>query len=277
MKTSNQEQIEYWNGEAGHTWANAQDRLDALLAPISDAVVSLADPQAGERVIDIGCGCGATSLALAQSGAHVWGVDISEPMLARAQQRAEHLDNVRFSVSDASTEPYAAEHDLLFSRFGVMFFEDPYAAFAHLKTALADNGRLVFACWQAPGLNPWMALAGRAIQPFLPEAEPVDPKAPGPFAFADDSYLRDILQQAGYHEIAITPAQFELRLADDLDQAIAALSEVGPLARGLAQLDEATQAKAIHAAREAIAPYLSDNGLWLGSAVWLVRALGNPV
>ncbi len=141
---NNQSQIDFWNGKGGITWATAQERMDNMLAPLSQVAVARANPQAEERVIDVGCGCGATSLALADSGAAVWCVDVSVPMLAVAKQRAASYDNVAFSVTDAATAEYTPDHDLIFSRFGVMFFADPIGAFTQLHGGLKPSGRVVF-------------------------------------------------------------------------------------------------------------------------------------
>lgn len=269
---NNKEQIEYWNGQAGQTWVAAQERMDVLLSPLSRQALDKADAQPGERAIDVGCGCGDTTLALAERGAAVWGVDISEPMLARAKQRASGIEHVKFSRTDAATQSYTADHQLLFSRFGVMFFADPMSAFSNLRTALAEDGRMCFMCWQAPVVNPWVSVAGRAIQPYLPDLRPADPKEPGPFAFADEDYLRDILSQAGFADVRLDHATADLHLGDDLDMAVRFQGEIGPIARILAELDGAEKEQALTAVREALADHLSADGLDLGAATWLVSA-----
>lgn len=273
MAADNQEQIEYWNGKAGVTWTEQQDILDALLAPISDTLVERAAVRPGERVVDVGCGCGDTTLALAARGAAVWGVDISEPMLARARARTPAGAEVAFARTDAATQGFTADHDLVFSRFGVMFFSDPRQAFRNLRTALRGDGRLCFACWQPPRRNPWMAVAGAAVQPFLSEpAETPDPRAPGPFAFADPDYVRDILEGAGFAGIEVESFTPALHVGDSLDNAIALLQQVGPLSRALAELQGAARDDAIAAARAALEPHVTADGLNLGSATWIVRA-----
>jgi SAM-dependent methyltransferase len=244
--SGNNAQIEYWNGQAGQTWVNAQERMDGMLAGLSTTTIERADPRSGERVIDVGCGCGATSIALAQQGASVWGIDISEPMLARAIQRSADLDNVQFSQVDAATASFTADHQLIFSRFGVMFFADPVA---------------------------WVALAGRAVQPFLPVPEsPPDPKAPGPFAFADPDYVRSILEAGGFNDILCDPIAAELNVGASLDEAVAFQGEIGPVARVLAELDDDLKQQALAAAREALLPHVNESGVTLGAACWLVSA-----
>ncbi|MEM8769993.1 MAG: methyltransferase domain-containing protein, partial [Pseudomonadota bacterium] len=160
---SNKAQRDFWNGAAGDVWVEAQEIMDGVLEPLSTAVLQAAAAQTGERVIDIGCGCGDTSFALAETGAEVWGLDISTPMIARARERAAGLERVAFSVGDAATQDYSTDHDLLFSRFGIMFFENPIAAFKQLRCALVPGGRVVFICWQAPKENRWLSIAGQAV------------------------------------------------------------------------------------------------------------------
>lgn len=273
MATGNEEQIEYWNGRAGQTWVEAHHHLDRLLAPISAALLERAAARNSERAIDVGCGCGGTTLALATHGAHVWGIDISAPMLEEAAARAAGLENVRFSRADAAAHPFSPEHDLLLSRFGIMFFSDPYAAFTNLRTALRPEGRLCFVCWQQPRANAWIALAGSAVQPFLPAPEAqADPRAPGPFAFADPDYLRDILTHAGFDDVDIAPLTPTLHVADSLDEAVYFMQKIGPLARALAELDADTAREAEHAVRRVLGEHVTDSGLDLGAACWLVHA-----
>ncbi len=271
--SDNSQQIDYWNGKAGATWVAAQERLDRMLEPLSARAVAAAAARAGERVIDVGCGCGTTTLALAASGASVWGVDISAPMLAFAKERASGLDNVAFSEGDAATQQYTADHQLMFSRFGVMFFADPLSAFANMRTGLTDDGRMVFLCWQAPRENPWVSVGGMALQPFLPESPtPVDPRAPGPFAFADRDYLNSILEGAGFVDIQIEDVRETVHVADSLDEAMAFQSEIGPAALALAELEGDSRERALAAVRNALSERMTDSGLDLGAATWLVSA-----
>lgn len=149
-----------------------------MLNPLAAEVVRIAAAIPGERVMDIGCGD--TSIALARIGAVVQGIDLSRPMLRLASQRAKSIQGVTFTQADAAVVPFAQSVQLLFSRFGVMFFEGPIKAFSHLHSGLSEEGRLVFICWQKPSANPWMSLAGRALQPFLPApVSPPDPRVPG--------------------------------------------------------------------------------------------------
>ena len=271
---SNEGQKEYWNGNAGTTWVEAQDRLDRLLAPISDSVVNAAAVAKGERVVDIGCGCGTTSKQLADRGAAVWGIDISAPMLAHAKTRFKGTSTLAFSQADASTQAFTPDHQLLFSRFGVMFFDDPVAAFTNLRTALTADGRLVFACWQAAAANAWLSIAGRAVQPFLPQNKnPAPPSnGPDPFAFADTGYVEGILQKSGFRNVSFTSLTPTLHLADDLEGAIAFQTRIGPLSRVLAELQGNQRDLALASAKEALVPHLGPDGVRLGAAAWLVTA-----
>lgn len=272
---SNQDQIDYWNGNAGATWVSSQDYMDAMLAPLTAPLIQAASVKERESCIDVGCGCGDTSLQMAQTGASVWGVDVSEPMLARATQRATELGlgNATFSAADAAATTFSAEHDLVFSRFGVMFFTDPVGAFKNLHSSLNDGGRLCFLCWQPPGKNPWMSTAGKAIKPFMTEPEtPPDPRAPGPFAFADADYLNGVLQKAGFNNIDISPVTATMHIADNLDDAVEFQQRIGPLARALAELEGEQQEQALAAARAELSSHMTDDGLNLGAACWLAQA-----
>lgn len=269
----NTAQIEYWNGQAGETWVRRIDRIDAMLAPITKALLERAAVKPGERVIDVGCGCGSTSIELMRRGARVFGVDVSGPMLALAKQRAAGLEGIAFKRADASVQPLTPDHELVFSRFGVMFFADPVAAFRNLRTGLGPDGRLCFVCWQAMSDNAWMSTAGQAVMAFLskPPAPP-DPRAPGPFAFADRAYLRGILESAGFGSIGIEDFRTTLHVGDDLEQAMTFQSDIGPVARALAELEGEIRDRALAAAREALARHLTPSGVDLGAACWIVTA-----
>ena len=210
----------------------------AMMAPITKALLERAAVAPGERVVDVGCGCGSTTLELVRRGALAFGIDVSEPMLALAKERATGLKGVAFRRTDAATQPFTPDHELVLSRFGVMFFAHPIDAFRNLRTGITPGGRLCFVCWQAASENAWMSTAGQAVAPFLPKpAAPPDPRAPGPFAFADPSYLRSVLEQAGFASIEIEDLRVTLHLGDDLEQAMAFQTDVGPVARALAELE----------------------------------------
>ena len=271
IKMSNQEQAELWNGRMGTAWVSVEDYIDRMLAPISQVGIERAGPGAGDKVIDIGCGCGTTSLELAADGASVWGVDISQRMIERANAKDHGGASVRFSVADAAIEAYDAEHDVVFSRFGVMFFSDPIAAFQNIRAALRPGGRLVYLCWQAPQDNPWLAVAGAAVAPFMPADTPApDPAAPGPFSMADPVRTRNVLEEAGLVDINIESVERDLHLGNHLDELMAFQKKIGPLSALLESGDEETGLKATAAVREAFAAHLGDNGVTMRAAAWLV-------
>ena len=164
MSMDNLKQIEFWNGDAGAKWVSDQDKMDRMLDPLSDIAIDLAEPKVDERVIDVGCGCGATSVELARRGAKVWGIDVSAPMLSRARDRGADYPGMLFTEADASDYQFSAEHQLIFSRFGVMFFAKPFEAFKNLRTALVPGGRLVFLCWQAANKNEWISRLVRRLR-----------------------------------------------------------------------------------------------------------------
>lgn len=271
---SNQEQIRYWNSEAIHAWVQLQEYLDRVLAPLSRALLAVAAVRPGERVLDLGCGCGATTLALADKAAEVVGLDVSEPMLERARERTSDRKNISLLLADAAEASFAAPFDLLFSRFGVMFFARPEPAFRNLFQQLKPGGRLAFICWQPAPASDYFYVGGRAARPFLPEPEtPPDPRAPGPFALAEADHTKEILQKAGFQDIRIQAAKHELWVADSAEDAARLQARIGPLARILAEMDADMAEKAAAAMRSALSEYESDEGVHLGAATWLVTAL----
>ena len=278
MSADNQDQIDFWNAAGGQRWTDDQEQLDALIAAFGEAALRAAGAVAGEKVIDIGCGCGATALALAGAvgaGGEVLGVDVSAPMLARAEQRARDFGatNVRFQLDDASSAALPAGRDLLFSRFGVMFFADPTPAFAHMRGALKPGGRLAFVCWRAFAANPWALIPAMAGLKALNVAPPKpEPHAPGPFAFGDDARLGAILADAGFGDIVIAPFDAPMRMGATAEAAAAMSTRIGPLATVLRELGGAGIERAVAAVAEAVAPYAGPDGVALPGATWVVTA-----
>jgi SAM-dependent methyltransferase len=276
----NTAQIAYWNSEAGPRWVAMQERMDAMLAPLMNAALDLARPAVGETVLDIGCGCGATLLELANRvgpDGSVVGVDISAPMLDRARERVQDnaLRNVRLTLSDASTHAFApGAFDLAFSRFGVMFFDNPDGAFANIRLALASAGRLAFVCWAPPRDNPWLTVPLAAARPHLPPQSESDPLAPGPFAFADPDRVRGILTRAGYSgvDIARHDASMQICGPGEAERAARFAVDSGPVARFMAGAEPAARAAAEQAIVAAFRRLEGPGGIELPGSVWFVSA-----
>ena len=269
----NAEQAELWNGRLGKAWVNVEDYIDRMMAPLSTVALEAVNAKPSDRIIDIGCGCGTTSFSLGATGAAVWGVDISTAMIDRANEKDNAAGNVAFSVGDAASQQYTADHTVVFSRFGVMFFADSVKAFANIRSALVPGGRLVFLCWQPPAANPWLSIAGAALQPFQPaDAPPPDPEAPGPFRFGVPEDTRKVLSSAGFANIAMQPVVKDLHLGDTIDEVMRFQSNVGPLSSLLETLDESRHAQATAAVRDAFAAKADSKGINLEAATWLVTA-----
>ena len=271
---SNADQIAYWNTDAGQKWAAGQERLDAMLAPISAELIKTAAVRSGERVLDVGCGCGDTSIRLAKDGARVTGVDISRPMLARAKARAERAGtkDLEFIEADAAAHRFAEPFDLLFSRFGVMFFADPDAAFANMRKALKTGGRVAFVCWRDWRENEWVRVPISAVRPHLPPQPQLGPEDPGPFAFADLARVRRILAAGGFDAISARPFDTTLALGETHEDALAHIQDFGPVSRMMAGATDAEKSKAVAALDQALRPFSERKPVALGAAVWLVTA-----
>lgn len=277
-QASNAQQIEYWNGPTGEKWAKLQERIDRNLANITAALLPFAAPRPGERALDIGCGCGTATLMLREAvgpdGATA-GIDISRPMLdvARARAQAANAD-VAFVEADASAYDFQPVNDLVFSRFGVMFFADPAAAFANIRKALAPGGRLTFVCWRPLPENVWAAAPFAAARDLLPPQEPVDPHAPGPFALADGERTNSILSGAGFRDLHLRKLDTTMSMGADIEEAAFTALEIGPLARAAAELDEPTREKIRARVKTALASYATPAGITPPAACWLVRVSG---
>lgn len=273
----------WWQDRAGRTWAELSDATDRQLDPLGQMAIACLAPKAGECVLDVGCGAGQTSLELgAAVGAsgRVLGVDISEALLARAQERASTASaaNVTFLRADAGTHRFPPPpFDGLFSRFGVMFFDDPRAAFANLHTALAPkSGRLSFVCWQAMERNPWATLPLGAVHAALPQLPMPAPLvgAPGPFAFADPDHVTEVLTGAGFRAVDIESRTVATNVggARTLDEVTDYLMRIGPASRLIGDADKALRPAARAAIAQAMAGFAGENGVWCDAAILLVTA-----
>jgi SAM-dependent methyltransferase len=276
----NAAQIAYWNDRAAVIWTTFQERLDAVFEPLTIVALDAAAPAVTEHVIDIGCGCGATVLALASRvgrTGRVLGLDVSQPMAGRARERiaSAGLENAQIVVEDAATYSFPDPGaDLLFSRFGVMFFADPVAAFANLRRAARPGGRLLCVAWRPLQDNPWFVVPLEAARALVQPQPPADPHAPGPFAFANPDRVRSILASAGWHDGKLTRHDIPMRFgaAGQIEQAADFATRVGMLARILADENSETQARVRQAVAEALKPYDGPTGINLTGSVWLISA-----
>lgn len=275
MNAPNAAQIADWNGAVGERWAAEQQSLDALIQPFGDAALAAAKAAPGEKVLDIGCGCGETSLTLARAvgpSGEVVGVDVSGPMLRVARNRAAGLANISFMEADASQAPLPGGFSLLFSRFGVMFFDKPVDAFARMGRALTPGARLAFVCWQPAALNPWATVAAKAALAAsgLPTPQ-ADPRTPGPFAFADPEYTTGILEQAGFGNISVTPVEAPMRLGASPAEAALSALKVGPASRIAREAGPDAFPGLLRAVESALASHASPSGeVSLPGRTWVV-------
>lgn len=274
---ANEQQIEHWSRKGGAHWAAEQERYDRTLAPYTDHIMRAVGAAPGEQILDVGCGNGAVSLALARTvrpGGRVVGVDIATPMITRARERAiaEDLHHLTFIEADAQTHSFDPNFDGVVSRFGVMFFDDPVAAFANVAASLRSGGRLAFACWRDLLINEWIMVPASAALQHVPMPDLGTPGAPGPFSLSDPDRILNVLEKAGFTEITMTDIDEPEWLGDDLDDALAFLQRSDMADTLLAGANLRTLKRVWESVREALAPYVQADGVWLGSAAWLVKA-----
>jgi ubiquinone/menaquinone biosynthesis C-methylase UbiE len=275
IEVANPEQYEAWNGDSGRRWVAGADRRDLVLAPVAEALLAAADPTAGEAVLDVGCGCGATTLASARAvtgAGHATGVDLSAPMLAVARERARRaaLDNTTFLQLDAQSGPIAPA-DLVISRFGTMFFSDPELAFSHLRRALDGNGRMCLATWQPLAVNEWLTVPGAALLRFatLPDG---DATRAGMFSQAEPEVVRATLHAAGFTRVDLDAVTVPLRLGGTIEEAIEHLVDSGPGRAALDAVPRGHRPAALDAVRAVLDERASPDGVELNGAIWIVGA-----
>jgi SAM-dependent methyltransferase len=281
MSIANTAQAEHWDsGQDGAYWLNNQERFDRMLEPFMAMIAAAASLQPGDDVLDVGCGCGATTLAAARIVVHgqAAGIDLSGPMLARARARAgaAGLANAVFWQGDAQVHPFGqGTFDTVISRFGTMFFADPAAAFTNIRSAARPGGRLVIASWQPLAANPWLLIPRAALAEHVPSPAPQSDDGPGMFAFADAARLRQILTAAGWRDIEITPQHTQVLVGGGgiVDDAVEFV-RTGSTGRSmLAGADPGTATRAVASLRAALARYADGDGVRLGAAVWLAQAV----
>jgi SAM-dependent methyltransferase len=272
-------QVGIWNEGVGGAWTSYADQYDATLEPFSDAVFDRLTVGPDHRVVDIGCGTGATSVRLAGAARSVLGVDLSVPMLELAAQRASDagLDNLEFAVTDVEAAPFgSAVFDVAFSRFGVMFFLDPVRAFSHIHQSLVAGGQLGFVCFQSPFENPFILVPIMAGASQLPGAPgPPAPGEPSPFALADPARTTSILTAAGFTDVSLEPGPTSAMLgpADELEAVARRVLEQNPnISPTLAAAAPEARAAAIAATAAALGEHVVDGQITLGASTWVVTA-----
>lgn len=277
MPAPNSRGLEFWNGTMAHSWVSQQAVINDVFTAVTSLSLGAAGPKRGEHVIDIGCGTGDTLLAFAKivgpSGA-VLGVDVSAPMLGFAKDRSADagLGNVSCALADATTygfEPRWA--DLVYSRFGVMFFDDPVKAFANIRSGMKESGRLVFVCFRTMPESPWFHVPIEAARPHVPPQPPADPTAPGMFTFARKDRLHGILAEAGFREIVLEATDVPMH-GKDVAQSMAFITQAGPLPALLEKASHEQRERATKAVRNALAARIGADGRGLHVGLWLVSA-----
>jgi SAM-dependent methyltransferase len=255
-----------------------RDRIEALNGPFGDAMLDAAALAPGERVLDVGCGLGTTTLEAARrvapAGAAL-GVDTSGALLAEARRQAAAagVDSVEFLEADAQVHPFEeAAFDAVISRHGIMFFEDPEAAFANLGRAVRPEGRLVIVCPGDPLQTEWVtvAFAAAAAHVGLPDLGP--PGAPGPFAFADRNRLERTIRAGGFRDVTIEALTRPIRIGDDVDDVAGFIASLPEGQQVLAGQPDEKVAAVLGALREGFAPYAGPDGVVVASAAWLASA-----
>jgi SAM-dependent methyltransferase len=278
MQDANDEQARMWNGPSGLAWVENQELLDRMFKPFEDLLVDVAAAKPRGSVLDVGCGAGATTLAVArgpgaaEAAPYVQGVDISEPLIAAAKARAAREGaSADFICANAQAYPFEpARFDLIISRFGVMFFDDPVVAFANLRRAVRDDGELQVIAWRSAASNPFMATAERVAGPLLPDLPPRAKDGPGQFALADEGRVHAILEASGWAEIEIRPIDVACTLPEQ--DLVPYLTRLGPVGRALEDVDASTRAQVIGVVRAAFEPFVHGADVRFDAACWMIGA-----
>lgn len=277
--TANEEQIRHWNEELGPYYVAEAERLDTMISAFGDAMFNAVALQPSERVLDVGCGNGATTIEAARRvrpGGSAVGVDVSAPMLDLARRRAaaDKVSEAEFFQGDAQVHDFGGGvFDAVISRHGLMFFDDPGVAFANLARALRPGGRMVFVAPLGLERAEWIMAAGAAAAPHIGMPQGVAPGQPGPLGLADPSRIRELLAEAGFTLDALEEVVRPIRIGDDVDDAVSFIRSYPPV-RGLFDSAPAEKATAaVDAVREALAPYAGPEGVVMNNnGDWLVVA-----
>ena len=279
MEDKNIKQKQLWSGVGGDVWVDKQREMDIMLNPLGERAIQGLDLSGERKILDIGCGCGATTLEIAKAvtQGEVIGVDISEPMLERATKTASDmmLNNTSFQVKDVQVDEMPRSYfDIAFSRFGVMFFEDPFEAFKNINHSLKDNGQLSFVCWQHASLNPWQSLSIQVIKEFLDLPAPA-PKSPGPFAFEDKSYINEILTESGFRDIQIKDNQEDIVMfsGKSIREACEDYLTINPVVTEMLKNSRTElREEILEALIGKFSDFHNNDGLLFPSATWIVTA-----
>ena len=272
----NADMLAFWNGMGGHIWVERQAHTDITLTPVTDALLDFAAPREGERVLDVGCGCGSATLDFARAvgpTGRVAALDISGPMLAEGQRRAEEagIANVEWRQDDAASAELE-EFDLLVSAFGTMFFGDPVAAFAHMRAAAAPGARMTLVAWGPLAENKWMQVPMDAVRPHISPRPEGAPNSPGMFAFAYPGYVTEVLTAAGwarprFEKIA---RQLDIAAGRGLDEAVTQSTAIGAVNSWLRREPDEVKVVATQSIREALAPHAEGASVRLPGSCWLI-------
>ena len=280
MSEVNKNQKDFWSGKGGDIWVERQNAMDTMLSPLGEAALNKLNFNEEENVLDIGCGCGHTTLNIAKRigpSGNVTGLDISEPMLKRAKESAVEMSitNTSFKCIDVQTEDLGDQiYSAAFSRFGVMFFEDSIAAFKNINKSLISGGYLSFVCWQSPAVNPWQSLFIQEVKKFLDLPSP-PPRSPGPFAFMESEYVSSILEESKFQDITIEGHEAEVNMFSgrSLSDSVKDYISINPVVTQMLKESSENQiAEIVNSGIEAFSPYYSEKGLIFPSATWLVTA-----
>ena len=280
MSDANKDQKDFWSGKGGDVWVKRQQAMDTMLNPLGEAALKKLELNEDSNVLDIGCGCGNTTLSIAEKikpSGRVTGLDISKPMLQRAIESAQNrsLENISFQCLDVQTEDFGVNtFNAAFSRFGVMFFEDPVAAFRNINKSLLSRSPLSFICWQSPIQNPWQSLFVQEVKKFIDLPSP-PPRSPGPFAFMESDYVNSILENSNFENVEIVGYEAEVNMFSgrSLSDAVQDYTSINPVVTEMLK-DSTVELKEriLNSVIEVFSPYFSEKGLIFSSATWIVTA-----